>query len=159
NSENDIMLYSTKLSIKDSTKVRLVYQNKPGADISLGVDYDNDYSNDNMTYYQLTDSEEDWEVKEVDIGDDAGKTAYGLSLRVENQGEVEDYAINLGQVSVYDEESPELAVKEATVEEKMLKAADNAEARLSWTPEEDALHYEVYQENAQEEKKLLGVTT
>ena len=159
NSENDIMLYSTKLSIKDSTKVRLVYQNKPGADISLGVAYGDDYSKENMTYYPLTDSKEDWEVTELDLGDDAGKTAYGLSLRVENQGEVEDYAINLGQVSVYDEESPELAVKEATVEEKMLKAADNAEARLSWTPEEDALHYEVYQENAQEEKKLLGVTT
>ena len=159
NSENDIMLYSTKLSIKDSTKVRLVYQNKPGADISLGVAYGDDYSKENMTYYPLTDSKEDWEVTELDLGDDAGKTAYGLSLRVENQGEVEDYAINLGQVSVYDEESPELAVKEATVEEKMLKAADNAEARLSWTPEEDALHYEVYQENAQEDKKLLGVTT
>ena len=158
NSENDIMLYSTKLSITDSTKVRLVYQNKPGADISLGVAYGEDYSKENMTYYPLTDSKKDWEVIELDLGDDAGKTAYGLSLRVENQGEVEDYAINLGQVSIYDEESPELAVKEAKVEEKMLKAADNAEARLSWTPEEDALHYEVYQENAQGDKKLLGVT-
>src|SRR5690625_7629408 len=56
NSENDIMLYSTKLSITDSTKVRLVYQNKPGADISLGVAYGEDYSKENSSYYTNTDS-------------------------------------------------------------------------------------------------------
>src|SRR5699024_9141999 len=142
----------------ESTKVRLVYQNEPDADVSLGVAYNEDYSKDDMTYYPLPDAKKDWKTIELDLGEDAGKTAYALSLRVENTDEIKDYAVNLGQVSVYDEESPVLEVEDAKVEEKMFKSADNAEARLSWTPEEDVLHYEVYQENAKGDTKLLGVT-
>ncbi|MBY7142894.1 discoidin domain-containing protein [Virgibacillus sp. NKC19-3] len=158
NSENDIMLYSTDLSIKNSTKIRLVYQNKPGADVSLGVAYNEDYSKEDMTYYPLPDNKKNWETIELDLGEDAGKTAYAVSLNIKNTDEIDDYSINLGQISLYDEESPIAVLEDAKVEEKMLKTADEAEARLSWTPKEDVQHYEVYQENAQGDDKLLGVT-
>lgn len=160
NSVNDIMLYSTKLPIDESTKVRLVYQNEPGTDtdVSLGVAYSENYSKEEMVYYPLPESEKDWETIEIDLGEETGKTAYALSLRVENTDEVEGYAINLGQISVYDEVSPVLALEDVKIEEKMLHAANQAEARISWTPCEGALHYEVYQENAEGDTKLLGVS-
>lgn len=158
NSENDIMLYSTKLSITDSTKVRLVYQNEPGAEVSLGVAYSEDYSREDMTYYPLPDSKKGWKTAEIELGEEAGETAYALSLKVENKDEVKDYAVNLGQLSAYDEESPILAIEDAKIEEKIFHAADQAEARLSWTKGEDVLHYEVYQENAKGDSEFLGVT-
>lgn len=160
NSVNEVMLYSTKLDIKASTKVRLTYQNKPGAEISLGVAYGKDYSKDQMKYYQLPpDSGKGWKTTVINLGEDAGKTAYALSLKVKNASELEDYKMNLGQISVYDTKSPVISKPEnMAIKEKMLRSSYKAEARLSWEVEEGALFYEVYQKNANGDKKLLGVT-
>lgn len=158
NSKNDMMLYSTKLSITDTTKINVVYQSEQDIDISLGVAYSEDYDEDDMVYYPLQNSGKGWEKAEIDLSEEAGKTAHALSLKIENTDEIKDYSINVGQLSVYDEESSALEAKDAKIEGKIMKAADEAEARLSWTPNEDVLHYEVYQENANGETKLLGVT-
>lgn len=159
NSENEIMLYSTKLPIEENTKVRLVYNNKPGANISLGVAYGDDYAKEDMAYYPLPDSKGHWKSTVVDLGEDEGKTAYALSLMVRNPNEIKDYSFNLGHVSIYDEQAtPITKLENVKIEEKMLKTADKAEARLSWTPKKDVLYYEVYQKNAGVDKELLGVT-
>lgn len=158
NAENEVMLYSTKISVTDETKVRLVYQNEPGADISLGVAYGEDYAEEDIVYYPLPDADKDWETTEIDLSAESGKTAYAVSVKVENTDEVHDYALHLGQLAIYDAEAPKLSVEKAKIDEKMLHAADEAEARISWTPNEDALQYEVYQENAHGDTKLLGVT-
>jgi len=158
NSVNDIMLYSTNLSVNDSTKVKLVYQNKPGADISLGISYSKDYSEKNMKYYPIPDSSKNWESIEIDLSEDAGKTAYAISLKVENSNKIDDYAINLGQLSIFDDTDSVQKVENFRIDEKMLKNSYEAEARLSWTPNEEVLYYEIYQENDQRDKEFLGAT-
>jgi endo-beta-N-acetylglucosaminidase D len=158
-SVNDTMLYSSKLPITDTTKVRVVYQNQSGADVSLGVAYSEDYAQNNMKYYPLPKSGDGWQTTVVDLGKDAGKTAYALSLKVNNSEKIEDYSIHLGQLSVYDTAAAVLT-KPADVKilEKMPKTAFEAEARLSWSEQKNILHYEVYQENADGVETLLGVT-
>ena len=153
------MLYSTKLPITDTTKVNVVYQNQTGADVSLGVAYNEDYSTDQMKYYPLPETTDGWQKAEIDLKEEAGKTAYALSLKVSNSESIQDYVLNLGQLSVYDSTAPILSKpRDAKVTEKLLGTAFDAEARLSWSPNEDALFYEVYQENADRVKTLLGVT-
>ncbi|WP_176694399.1 discoidin domain-containing protein [Paraliobacillus sp. PM-2] len=158
---NDTMLYSTKLSVTDATKVRVVYQNSTGTDVSLGVAYSEDYAQDKMKYYSLPHSDSDWKTTVVDLGKDAGKTAYALSLKVSNAEKIDDYSIHLGQLSVYDEKAAALT-KPADVKiiKKMPRTAFEAEARLSWADNENDndLYYEVYQENADGVETLLGVT-
>ncbi|MED4203600.1 endo-beta-N-acetylglucosaminidase [Neobacillus mesonae] len=158
-SVNDTMLYSTKLPVTDSTKVRVVYQNPTGADVSLGVAYSEDYAQDNMKYYSLPKSGDGWQTAVVDLGKDAGKTAYALSLKVSNTEKMDNYSLHLGQLSVYDADAAVLT-KPADVKvlEKITKTAFEAEARLSWKAEKNVLYYEVYQENADGVKTLLGVT-
>ncbi|SDN08324.1 Endo-beta-N-acetylglucosaminidase D [Fictibacillus solisalsi] len=158
-SVNDIMLYSTKLAITDSTKVRVVYQNPTGADVSLGVAYGEDYTQDKMKYYSLPESGDGWQTAVVDLGKDAGKTAYALSLKVSNAAEMDNESIYLGQLSVFDENAAILTKpKDTKILEKMLRNAFEAEARLSWADNENALYYEVYQKNADGVDTLLGVT-
>lgn len=159
NSENDTMLYSTKIPITDSTKVRLVYENQSGADVKLGVAYSEDYSQDNMKYYSLPATEKGWQTAIVDLGEDAGKTAYALSLKVSTSEKYENYAFHLGQLSIYDTAEAVLS-KPADVKilEKMPRTAFEAEARLGWTEQKNVLHYEIYQENADGVETLLGVT-
>ncbi|AZU64315.1 endo-beta-N-acetylglucosaminidase [Neobacillus mesonae] len=158
-SVNDTMLYSTKLPVTDSTKVRVVYQNPTGADVSLGVAYSEDYAQDKMKYYSLPKSGDGWQTAVVDLGKDAGKTSYALSLKVSNAEKMDNYSIHLGQLSVYDANAAVLT-KPADVKvlEKITKTAFEAEARLSWKAEKNVLYYEVYQENADGVKTLLGVT-
>ncbi|WP_342042963.1 endo-beta-N-acetylglucosaminidase [Bacillus sp. OTU2372] len=158
-SVNDTMLYSSKLPITDTTKVRVVYQNQSGADMSLGVAYSEDYAQNNMKYYSLPKSGDGWQTAVVDLGKDAGKTAYALSLKVNNSERMENYSIHLGQLSVFDGAAAALT-KPADVRilEKMPKTAFEAEARLSWSEQKNILHYEIYQENADGVETLLGVT-
>lgn len=159
NSENDTMLYSTKLPITDSTKVRVVYENQTGADVKLGVAYSEDYSQDNMKYYSLPATEKGWQTAVVDLGEDAGKTAYAVSLKISNSEKLENYAFQLGQLSIYDSAEAVLS-KPADVKilEEMTMSAFEAEARLGWSELENVLHYEIYQENADGVETLLGVT-
>lgn len=158
-SENETMLYSTKLPVQDKTKVRIVYQGKQGADLSLGVSYSKDYAKKEMTYYPLPKPEKGWQTATIDLGKDAGKTAYALSLKVENSDAVADYQLNLGQIAVFEDKASEKIVpNDAKIEEKMLRSATEAEARLSWEAQEEAQFYEVYQKNAPGDLKLLGIT-
>ncbi|WP_066067035.1 endo-beta-N-acetylglucosaminidase [Neobacillus soli] len=158
-SVSDTMLYSTKLPVTDSTKVRVVYQNQSGADMSLGVAYSGDYAQDKMKYYSLPKSGYGWQTAVVDLGKDAGKTAYALSLKVSNAEKMDNYSIHLGQLSVYDAAAPVIS-KPSNVKilEKMPKTAFEAEARLGWSDKENVLYYEVYQQNADGVETLLGVT-
>ncbi|MGN7296025.1 endo-beta-N-acetylglucosaminidase [Ferdinandcohnia sp. SAFN-114] len=158
-SVNDTMLYSTKLPITDSTKIRLVYQNQLGADVQLGVAYSEDYSEDKMKYYSLPESGEGWQTTVVDLGEDTGKTAYALSLKVSNTNKLENYSLHLGQLSVFDGKAEAISKpNNVKILEKLTKTAFEAEARLSWSAKENVLHYEVYQENADGVETLLGVT-
>jgi endo-beta-N-acetylglucosaminidase D len=158
-SENDTMLYSTKLPITDSTKVRVIYENQSGANVLLGVAYSEDYSQDNMKYYSLPATEKGWQTAIVDLGDEAGKTAYAVSLKISNSEKLENYAFHLGQLSIFDS-AEEVLSKPADVEilEEMTMSAFEAEARLGWTEQKNVLHYEIYQENADGVETLLGVT-
>lgn len=158
-SVNDTMLYSTKLPITETTKVRLVYQNQSGADVSLGVNYSEDYSTNQTKYYALPDSGKGWKTTVVDLGEDTGKTASALSLRVSNSDKLVNEEINLGQLSIYDSKAIVITEPEnVEITEKLLQTARRAEARLSWSSKKDVLHYEVYQENADGVETFLGVT-
>lgn len=160
NSVNNVMLYSTKLAITKSTKIRVVYQNQSDADASLGVAYGKDYAADKMKYYALPKTKDSgWQTAIVDLKEDAGKTAYALSLKVNNSQAMKDDSILLGQLSVYDsKEQNQSAPRNAEVTEKMLHDAFHAEARLSWAKQDNVLRYEVYQQNADGVKTFIGAT-
>ncbi|MCR2822935.1 endo-beta-N-acetylglucosaminidase [Lederbergia panacisoli] len=159
NSINDVMLYSTKIPVSETTKLRLVYQNHADADVSLGVAYSEDYATDQMKYYPLPKTEDGWQSTVIDLGDDDGKTAYALSLKVTNTEKIDDYDFNLGQISAYESaESVLPKPKNIKIAEKMLKTAFEAEARMNWSADKNALYYEIYQKNADGVVTLLGVT-
>ncbi|WP_422658870.1 endo-beta-N-acetylglucosaminidase [Paenibacillus sp. EC2-1] len=159
NSKNDTLLYSTKLQVTDQTKVQVVYQNPSGADVSLGVAYSQDYSPDQMKHYVLPETGQGWKKAVIDLGEEAGQTIYALSLKISNSDKLENAAIHLGQLSVYQSKSAILsAPKDVKVSEQLVKSALNAEARIQWSAQNEVLHYEVYQKNADGVPALIGVT-
>src|SRR5699024_3527231 len=111
-----------------------------------------------MTYYDLPNSDKGWEVTEIDLGEEAGQTAYALSLQIRNEESVGDYSLQLGQLSVYDKEEKVAAPTEVEIDEKLMKSAEEAEARLSWKEQKNVRYYEIYQENAKGDTAFLGTT-
>lgn len=162
--ENTSLLYSTKVDVAGNTKVKLTYKQNSDQKVQLGVYYGDSYEDQNVTYYDLSSSAagNGWTTGTADLSADAGKVAVGLSIRVESADGVQDYALNLGQLSIVNEDSVKLPAPEKVYVDEMdyiLDTVDTdvkAEVRLKWTPVEGASYYEVYYEKSEGVDKIIS---
>ena len=99
----------------------------------------------------------------ADLSADAGKVAVGLGIRVESEAGVQDYKLNLGQLSIVDGDSINLPAPASMNVEEMQYFADDdgssdmkAEVRLNWEEVEGAQYYEIFHENADGSDTLIN---
>ena len=160
---NQIMLYSTKVTVESGMKLGLTYKGDQGF-VSL-VAYTGDAGTDSYeacekTVFPLTRGADGvWTTEHVDLSNLAGKTLYAIGLQVESADDVTDYQVNLGQLTLTEKTRAALnGPAQVTLDEILYRDAYTAEARVYWTPVTGAASYEIYQVNPDGSRALVMET-
>ena len=153
NTPNDIMLYSTNVTVAEGMTLSLTAKNDDGKAKLVAYYGDENaasYADCEQVAYDLQASEADtWTTTVADISDQAGKTLYAIGLQVESDTAVEDYKINLGQLAILDQDRAALSgPASVTLDEILYHNAYEAEARIYWDAVDGAASYEIYKVNA-----------
>lgn len=160
---NDIMLYSTDVAVTSGMKLGLTYKNDEGK-MKLVAYYGDasttSYEDCTKVVYDLTAGEKNtWTTTNVDISGNAGKTLYAIGMQIESDTAVADYQVNLGQLTILDQDRAALAGPESiTLDEILYRSAYEAEARVYWSAVQGASSYEVYKVNADGSSTLIMET-
>ncbi|MDE8209717.1 discoidin domain-containing protein [Erysipelothrix rhusiopathiae] len=156
---NEVMLYSTKLNVTDTTKVDVVTKTTPNTTLRLGVSFDENYKDHDATFFTLTSDKDGWVRHSVDLSTYSGSVMHALSLQVEAK-QAGPIKVNLGQIHVYTNTAPRLAgPSNIVVTEQLLADARMAQFRATWDKVDGAQYYEVYQVNNDGVPVLLGTST
>ena len=163
NAANDIMLYSTDVTVADGMKLSLTAKNDDGKARLVAYYGDEStagYEDCETVAYDLAASEADtWTTTAVDISDHAGKTLYAIGLKVESDTAVSDYQINLGQLAILDQDRAALSgPASVTLDEILYHNAYDAEARIYWDAVDGAASYEIYKVKADGTSSLIMET-
>ncbi|MDZ4992471.1 endo-beta-N-acetylglucosaminidase [Clostridium perfringens] len=164
---NHIKLYSTNLALeKESTKLSIVYKTESSPNMKVGLCFGENYDYENFTFFDVTkNSNGEWTEVKIPLGEHVGKTISAISLEFESQSDIENFNINIGQISIEDTEANNKGLKTGKVvlEESMVHHANSAEARIYWSGlesgnEEDLAFYEVYRIKPDGSRELMGAT-
>ncbi len=102
----------------------------------------------------------DWQTLKFDTSKLKGSTIRTLSLRVESDEDVAGYEMNIGNITMTNEDTS----KTAAVSNVKIDAFEFDEdsmyagVRLSWNSSADSDYYEIYRVNADKTKSFLGVS-
>lgn len=153
---NKIMLYSTQ--VENAKSASVTYKvNKDGSNVQLGLCYGDNYDEANFKYYDLgSGAAGEWTTASVDISEDASKGLPISAIAIKVDGQVTDYQLNLGNISLSDETSVKCeAPASVTLDEIMYKDANQAQVRMYWDGVENAEYYEVYQVKADGSTQMI----
>ena len=153
NSSQNVMLYSTKIPVTETTKLSVSHKGGVGAAAWVAVATKEDYSE--YVWKELTPNA-DWSTQTFDLGDLAGKTIYAVKMFFDHDADVKDYKFNLGQLSITSNQEKPAAPSEVTVKGKRLQNAQEAEAVLNFKGVADADYYEVYEKDGDNWRLLTG---
>ncbi len=160
---NDIMLYSTDVAVTDGMNMSLTYKNDDGK-MKLVAYYGDEtttsYEDCTRVYYNLTAGEADtWTTTSVDLSAQVGKTLFAIGMQVESDTDVSDYQVNLGQLTITEQDRAELSGPSGiTLDGILYHDAYDAEIRLYWDEVAGASSYEVYKVNSDGTSSLLMET-
>lgn len=143
---SDVMLYSTAIEVSEQSQLKITAKENNPTHLQIGLSTSPDYSKESFEYYKLA-SFVDWETQSFGLEDLAGETIYAIKISIQSDANVSDYKLNVGQLSIYDEEDSIPAPKKVTVLESLLFNAQSAEANIKVDPLENVARYEVYQFN------------
>ncbi|MFQ9951016.1 MAG: endo-beta-N-acetylglucosaminidase [Clostridium sp.] len=153
---NKIMLYSTQ--VENAKSASVTYKvNKDGSNVQLGLCYGDNYDEANFKYYDLgTGTAGEWTTANVDISEDASKGLPISAIAIKVDGQVTDYQLNLGNISLNDQASVKCdAPASVTLDEIMYKDANKAQVRMYWDGVENAEYYELYQVKADGSTQMI----
>lgn len=145
-STSDMMLYSTEIKVSEQSQLKITTKGTNVTNLQIGLSTSSDYSEASFVYYDL-DAYSDWETQNVGLENLVGKTIYAIKLRVQADANLSNLKLNVGQLSIYDQEVLIDAPKNVAVHESLLFNAQSAEAMINIDPVEGADRYEVYQLN------------
>ncbi|MCI9273428.1 MAG: endo-beta-N-acetylglucosaminidase [Clostridiales bacterium] len=157
---NKIMLYSTQ--VENAKSASVTYKvNKDGSNVQLGLCYGDNYDEANFKYYDLgSGTAGEWTTANVDVSADAGKGQPITAIAIKVDGQVTDYQLNLGNISLSDTAAQTCsAPKTATLDEILYKDANKAQARIYWDGVDNAAYYELYQVKADGSTQMITALT
>ncbi|MDZ5253954.1 endo-beta-N-acetylglucosaminidase [Clostridium sp. LIBA-8841] len=164
---NHIKLYSTDLAIENnSTELSIVYKTDSVPNMKVGLCFGENYDEENFTFFDVNAvSNGAWTEVKIPLGDHIGKTISAISLKFESQEDIENYKINVGQISIEETAENNKGLKNSNVvlEETMVHNANSAEARIYWDGleagnDDDLAFYEIYRIKPDGSKELMGAT-
>ncbi len=161
--QSDIRLYKTDLDVTETTELNIVY-NKPSAtdDTTLSaVLYFQDGDAVHPVYMPIENANvktDGWVSASLDLSDYAGDTIAAFGLSVDTNGAaVEDYQINIGEMTITDNK---LSAPAAPTGLTIDKAFDTSELYISWDLADysDVQKYNVYAEFEDGTEMYMGGT-
>lgn len=164
---NHIKLYSTDLNIENnSTELSIVYKTESAPNMKVGLCFGENYDEENFTFFDVNkNSNGEWTEVKIPLGDYVGKTISAISLKFESGQDVENFKINLGQISIEEADKNNKSLKNSDVilEETMVHNSNSAEARIYWNGLEsgnndDLAFYEIYRIKPDGSRELMGAT-
>ena len=155
NSNQNVMLYSTKIPVSDKTKLSLTHKGGQGTSAWVALATKPDYSE--YEWKELNPSK-DWKTETFDLSSLAGKTIYGVKMYFDHDSDIKDYKFNLGQLSIYANQEKPAAPKDIVVKAKRLQNAQEAEALLQFKGSADADYYEIYEKDGDQWRLVTGTS-
>ena len=154
--DQDVRLYSTKLEVTEKTKLRVAHKGGKGSKVFMAFSTTPDYKFDDADAWKELTLSDDWTNEEFDLSSLAGKTIYAVKLFFEHEGAVKDYQFNLGQLTISDNHQAPQAPTGLSVVKQSLKNAQEAEAVIQFSGNQDADFYEVYEKDGDNWRLLTG---
>lgn len=154
--DQDVNLYSTKLEVTEKTKLRVAHKGGKGSKVYMAFSTTPDYKFEDAGAWKELTLSDNWTNEEIDLGSLAGKTIYAVKLFFEHEGAVKDYQFNLGQLTISDNHQAPQAPTGLSVVKQSLKNAQEAEAVVQFTGNQDADFYEVYEKDGDNWRLLTG---
>ncbi|WP_153058399.1 hypothetical protein, partial [Streptococcus suis] len=99
--KQEIKLYSTKIPLSETSRLRVAHKGGQGANISLALALEPDYQFANKEAWRLLKLSGDWQDQTFDLSSLAGKTVYGVQVVVENEAALSDFDFRLGQLAIW----------------------------------------------------------
>ncbi|WP_283703052.1 endo-beta-N-acetylglucosaminidase [Clostridium perfringens] len=164
---NHIKLYSTDLNIENNlTELSIVYKTESAPNMKVGLCFGENYDEENFTFFDVNkNSNGEWTEVKIPLGDHVGKTISAISLKFESGQDVENFKINVGQISIEEtaENNKGLKNSDVILEETMVHNSNSAEARIYWNGlesgnEDDLAFYEIYRIKPDGSRELMGAT-
>ena len=154
--DQDVNLYSTKLEVTENTKLRVAHKGGKGSKVYMAFSTTPDYKFEDAKGWKELTLSDNWTNEEFDLSSLAGKTIYAVKLFFEHEGAVKDYQFNLGQLTITDNDQAPQAPTGLSVVKQSLKNAQEAEAVVQFTGNQDADFYEVYEKDGDNWRLLTG---
>ena len=157
--DQDVRLYSTKLEVTEKTKLRVAHKGGKGSKVYMAFSTTPDYKFDDADAWKELTLSDNWTNEEFDLSSLVGKTIYAVKLFFEHEGAVKDYQFNLGQLTITDNHQAPQAPTGLSVVKQSLKNAQEAEAVVQFSGNQDADFYEVYEKDGDNWRLLTGSST
>ena len=154
--DQDVNLYSTKLEVTEKTKLRVAHKGGKGSKVYMAFSTTPDYKFEDAEAWKELTLSDNWTNEEIDLSSLAGKTIYAVKLFFEHEGAVKDYQFNLGQLTITDNHQAPQAPTGLSVVKQSLKNAQEAEAVVQFSGNQDADFYEVYEKDGDNWRLLTG---
>ena len=154
--DQDVNLYSTKLEVTEKTKLRVAHKGGKGSKVYMAFSTTPDYKFEDAEAWKELTLSDNWTNEEIDLGSLAGKTIYAVKLFFEHEGAVKDYQFKLGQLTISDNYQAPQAPTGLSVVKQSLKNAQEAEAVVQFSGNQDADFYEVYEKDGDNWRLLTG---
>lgn len=157
-SENEsptIKLYSADLNIPENIKFSTVAKSNELANLNLDLEF-----SDGSKAIIEGDKPlgKGWTTVNYDLSKYIGKTIRSISYSIVGNKDIRNFSLNIGNIVINNEESSIINVNDAKVDEVNFSDGIYASAKLSWSPQDKAHHYEIYRVNADNTKELIGAT-
>lgn len=161
NNATHLKLYKTDLKIEASTKLSITYktQNKPSLKVGLAfADQPDQY-----IFLNVKDkTSPDWTTDTLNLTPYKGKRIVALSLYFDSKNEVNNYNIQIGQLSIQnanDPIKPLPAVRDLKVTQTDFRNGIYGDARLQWKQlDQQVKQYEIYRVLPDGSEMFIGAT-
>ncbi len=154
--DQDVNLYSTKLEVTEKTKLRVAHKGGKESKVFMAFSTTPDYKFEDADAWKELTLSDNWTNEEIDLSSLAGKTIYAVKLFFEHKGAVKNYQFNLGQLTISDNDQAPQSPTGLSVVKQSLKNAQEAEAVVQFTGNQDADFYEVYEKDGDNWRLLTG---
>lgn len=156
--KSTIKLYASDLDLTSSTDISLKYKsNSDKMKLKLELVIDDKKHIVNLH----TEENGEWTDAKASLKEFKGKELGEISLIVEGHTKSDNFKLNLGELAITDGNSGNEISKVSNLKVEDFKVIDNyyGNVRLTWDKgSEDVSHYEIYMEDENGNKELVGAT-
>ncbi|MGL4913219.1 MAG: endo-beta-N-acetylglucosaminidase [Romboutsia sp.] len=157
--ETKVKLYASDLDLANNTDISIKYkENSANTDIKLELNF---YDKGKQIINLDTEKNGDWTEAKASLAKYKKDEIEEISLIIKSNENRNDYKLNLGELSITDGKKGNKLSKIKNVKVEDFKVIDNyyGNARLTWDEAgKDVGHYEIYIEDKDGNRELVGAT-